>query len=160
MVLRLACILSLLAAAQLPAQEQAPVGVQRRSWSAFGIEAGGGVLGATLGYGVVAAFYDTCLRDDDFVSCSIGPAAAAIATSTVGAAVGTIVAGRAGRTGVSALGATVGALLGAVSAVGSYHLLTEEMDVRLSRVGTTFVVGAAQGLTAALVSRLFATWSR
>jgi hypothetical protein len=155
-----AAVLCLLTGTSLWGQQNAPSGVQRRGWDAFGVEAAGGIVGATLGYGVVVALHDECTQDGDLVSCAIGPAALALGSSTLGAALGTVVAGRAGKTGVSVAGATLGALVGAVAAVGVHHLLNEEMSVRTSTAGTTIIVGLTQGITAALTSRLFAGWSR
>ena len=78
-----------------------------------------------------------------------------LGASTALSAVGTILAGRAERTNPSVGGAIVGALIGAVAAVGTEHLVREEMSVNTNRVATLVIVSVTQGLVTAATSRLF-----
>ncbi|MGH7680193.1 MAG: hypothetical protein ACRENU_17110 [Gemmatimonadaceae bacterium] len=124
-------------------------------FKAFAIEATGGVAGSAIGFGAVVLATQECESDFDLVSCISGPATAALALSTVGAAAGTILVGQANRTEPSLTGAIVGALVGAVAAVGADHLIREELDFNVRRGGTMAIVTVTQGLVTAATSRVF-----
>ena len=128
--------------------------------TAFAIEAAGGIAGSAIGYGIVLAGTNECSRDEDLVSCVIGPLTAALALGTALSATGTVVAGRARRTRPSVPGAIVGALAGAVAGVGAEHLVREEMGVNTTRIGSMFILAVTQGLFTAATSRLFVALRR
>jgi hypothetical protein len=150
----IALVAMLTATIAAPAASQS---TRTEGMKAFAIEAAGGILGSAAGFGIVMLSVSECEQDDDIVACAIGPAAAALAASTALSSVGTVLAGRANRTSPSVPGAIVGALIGAVAAVGTDHLVREEMNINTSRAGTLVVVAVTQGLLTAATSRLFAS---
>lgn len=119
---------------------------------AFLIEAVGGIGGSLLGFSLVYALSDDCPVED--LGCHIETAFGGIALGTGLSALGTYLAGRAGDTRPSGLGATLGSVVGAAAGLGAWHLFTEELDVVNARLPATLVYSATQGVFSALGSRL------
>jgi hypothetical protein len=127
-------------------------GAQTTGARAFAIEAAGATAGSLVGFGVVYLTRDGCGVED--LGCTIKKAGLGIGLSTVGAAVGSHVAGRVGGTNPSGWGGALGAVLGAAAGVGAWHLFTEELDVANSPAAAIAVYAVTQGLITAAVSRL------
>jgi hypothetical protein len=125
---------------------------ERTGGSAFLIEAAGGIAGSLAGFALVYSTSGSCESED--LVCNLQHAGAAIAAGTVGAAGGTYIAGRLAHTQPSAVGAFLGAVVGAAAGIGVWHLATEELDVVKSDAGAIITYGVTQGVVAALGSRI------
>ena len=119
---------------------------------AFAIEAAGGVAGSLIGFGVVLLGEDECDVED--LGCHLERAFLGIALGTLASAAGTYLAGRAFDTQPSGAGATLGAVVGAATGIGAWHLFTEELDLVNRTEAAVVVYALAQGVMAALGSRL------
>lgn len=136
------------------AQRAAP----RSGVEAFAIEAAGGAVGAAAGFGAAMLFTDRDGCGDD-LTCVLDKVAFVGVLATVGSAAGTYFTGRAFDTEPNALGAVLGAVVGAAAAIGVDHLLTEELNTNASE-GTRFGAFAlTQGIVTAPGSRLAAAAS-
>lgn len=129
-----------------------PVAAQPSGAHSFLIEAAGGVGGSLLGFGAIYFANDSCDVDD--LGCTLESVFTGIAIGTATSAAGTWLAGRAGKTDPSLLGAALGAVVGVGAGVGLWHLFTEELDVGNRRIAAALSYSAAQGITAAAGSRL------
>lgn len=134
------------------AQRATPSGV-----SAFAIEAAGGTVGSIVGVtlGIAIARIDDC--DSDDLACLLSGLSVGGVGGVVGATLGTVLVGRRFNTRPSTAGAIVGSLVGAAAGIGVVHLLTEEANMRLERVGSLLVFSVTQGLVTALGSRIGAS---
>jgi len=124
----------------------------RSGSSAFLIEAAGGIAGSLAGFALVYSTADDCESED--LTCNLGKAAGAIATSTAAAAAGVFLAGRLGKTEPSGAGAALGAVAGAAAGLGMAHLMTEELNLINSDAGAIITLCVTQGLVSALGSRI------
>jgi hypothetical protein len=120
---------------------------------AFAVEALGGVVGSTVGFGIIAlARQDDCDVEDTV--CLLESAGLAIALGTATSAVGTVLAGRSFETEPSVLGASIGALAGIAAGLGVSHLLTDELNVTNSDVAAVLGYTITQGVVTAIGSRI------
>jgi len=151
-VLLLLVGLAVVAPADTHAQRSTPSGA-----SAFAIEAAGGTVGSIVGVtlGIAIAQIDDC--DSEDLACLLAGLSVGGAGGVVGAALGTVLAGRQFNTRPSTAGAIVGSLAGLAAGVGVVHLLTEEANMRLERVGSVLVFSVTQGLVTAIGSRIGAS---
>jgi hypothetical protein len=142
-----------------PCTAQEPPNAGLRGSAAFGVEAAGGIAGSAVGFGTVVllAADDDCGED---LRCILGNAALAVTAATVGAAVGTYGTGRVFDTQPSGAGAIIGALAGAVAAVGLDHLLREEAGLDMGEGATIVTFAVTQGALTALLSRAGAALRR
>lgn len=131
---------------------------QQTGVRAFGIEAAGGIAGSMAGIGIVSVIHGGLARscDPEDLACIMKRVGAAGVGSVIGAAAGTVVAGRIGRTNPSLLGASIGALAGAAAGVGVVHLLGEEMNLNFDRTTSFLTYSVVQGIVTALGSRAVA----
>jgi hypothetical protein len=138
-----------------PAEAAPPLGAVQKTAPApaLPIELAGGVVGSAVGFGAVVLLSERRQCGDD-LSCILGNAAAAVAAGTMGAAVGTYLAGRAADTRPSFIGGATGAVVGAVAAIGLDHLVTEELRIGLSRGGHVALFALTQGTLSAVGSRI------
>jgi hypothetical protein len=119
---------------------------------AFLIESAGGFAGSLLGWAVIYKTANDCDVED--TGCIIRSAAVGIAISAVTAPAGTYFAGKAGDTNPSLLGASLGAVAGAVAGIGVWHLWTEELSIGNGTLTGILTYSITQGLVTAAGSRL------
>ena len=127
----------------------------RSSGEAFAIEAAGGAVGAAAGFGAAMLFTDREECGDD-ITCVLDQVAFVGALATVGAAAGTYFTGTAFDTEPNAIGAALGAVVGAAAAIGLDHLLTEELNTNAPEAVRFGAFAITQGVVTALGSRLAA----
>lgn len=144
--------LVVVAPVKVDAQRTTPSGV-----SAFAIEAAGATVGSLAGVtlGLVIAGIDRC--DNEDLACQLSGLSVGGVGGVVGATLGAVLIGRQLDTRPSTAGAIVGSLAGVAAGIGVVHLLTEEANVRLERVGSVLVFSVTQGLVTALGSRIGAS---
>ena len=125
--------------------------------TAFAIEAAGGTVGSIVGVtlGIAIARIDDC--DNEDLACLLSGLSIGGVGGVVGATLGTVLVGRQFNTRPSTAGAIVGSLAGAAAGIGVVHLLTEEANMRLERVGSLLVFSVTQGVVTALGSRIGAS---
>jgi hypothetical protein len=125
--------------------------------SAFAIEAAGGTVGSIAGLtlGLAVARIDDC--DSEDLACLLSGLSVGGVGGVIGATLGTVLVGRRFNTRPSTAGAIVGSLAGAAAGIGVVHLLTEEANMRLERVGSVLVFSVTQGLVTAIGSRIGAS---
>ncbi|MFN2567375.1 MAG: hypothetical protein ABR499_20450 [Gemmatimonadaceae bacterium] len=152
-------LLIVLPASAVQAQRAAPAAVT--GVSAFATEALGGTVGSALGIaiGLAIAKPDDCPSEDDVV-CTLRRLGITGIIGVAGATLGTMVAGRWAGTDPSLAGAFLGAAAGVAVGVGLEHLITEEFDQSLGRVGAVVLFSVTQGILAAAGSRLVAQFRR
>jgi len=145
--------LSLLAASAGSLDAQSPVSGGR----AFGVEAGGGIVGSLAGVAVGLAISRPDLCGVDDLECTIKGLGAAGIGSVIGATAGTLIAGRSIGSRPSGIGAFVGSVAGAFAGVGLVHAMTEEANLKLEKPLTIAVYSLTQGIITALGSRFGAS---
>lgn len=126
---------------------------EKTGGAAFVVEALGATAGSLAGFSLIyLTNKDDC--DPEDLECTLETGALALATSTVGAAVGNILAGNAAHTRPSGWGAAIGAIAGSVAGIGTWHLFTEEINVSDSAAFAIAVYAVTQGIVTALGSRI------
>ena len=144
--------LAVVAPANAHAQRATPSGAR-----AFAIEAAGGTVGSIVGVtlGIAIARVDDC--DNEDLACILAGLSVGGVGGVVGATLGTVLVGRQFNTRPSTAGAIVGSIAGAAAGIGVVHLLTEEANMRLERVGSLLVFSVTHGLVTAIGSRIGAS---
>lgn len=118
----------------------------------FALEAAGGIAGSMLGFGVIYLSNDRCGVED--LGCTLEAVFTGMVLGTVASAGGAYLAGKAGDTDPSLLGASLGAIAGAGAGVGLWALFTEQLDVGNKELAAAVTYTVTQGLVTALGSRL------
>ena len=127
-------------------------GFQDSGRSAFLIEAVGATAGSLAGFGAIYLFKNDC--DSEDLECILETGGLALVTSTVGAAVGAMLAGNRGDTAPSGWGAVLGAIAGSAAGIGTWHLFTEEINVSNSPAFAIGTYALTQGIVTAIGSRI------